>query len=169
MRICEGIWIYYKASWCNGRIVYLELVRPWFVCRLQCPFSLRSGRGSVSLSGLFLLGRIITEVIAVNPVALLGGTSFPTCLPTGIMKDTWLLVLFLALPHFRTRPLVPLSCKILWCFELKNKNKKQCLISYAPLNILLNYTRSQTCSVNMNWDVQIHRFCDFHCSFPHKM
>lgn len=50
-------------------------------------------------------------------------------------------------------PLVPPSCKILCCSELKIKwNKIKCLIRYAPLNILLSYTRSQTCSVIINWD-----------------
>lgn len=37
------------------------------------------------------------------------------------------------------------------CFELKKK--KYWLISYAPLDILLNYTRSETCSENINWDL----------------
>lgn len=61
-----------------------------FVCRLQCPFSLRSGRGSVSLTGLFLLGRIITEVITVNPVALLGGTLSPPAFPLpGCLFSSW--------------------------------------------------------------------------------
>lgn len=47
------------------------------------------------------LGRVIAEVIAVNPMAsVLAPLLFPPPFPRK-SEETWILVLFLALPHFR--------------------------------------------------------------------
>lgn len=73
----------------------------------------------------------------------MGSCSLPGSAPLqGVVEDK-------SLPPSIRWPLVPPSCKILCCFELK----KKCLISYAPLNSLLNYTGSQTRSVSINWDL----------------
>lgn len=103
MRIYERIWIYCQVSWCKGKIVGLELGRPfdWFV-GFGAHFLWDLAGAQLSYLYCGLLGGVVTEVISVNPVASLRGTSsFPTCLSTGVVKWAWVLVLCLALLRFR--------------------------------------------------------------------
>lgn len=80
MRIYERMRIYYKASWCNGRIVGFELVRLWFTCRLECPFSLRCGRGSVSWHEILPAEQSCHGGRACKSCAIVTWSSFPSSL-----------------------------------------------------------------------------------------
>lgn len=58
-----------QSLWCEWKTMGLEVVRSWFLCSLSTHFLWDRAGAQVPCLECHLLGRVIIEVIAANPVA----------------------------------------------------------------------------------------------------